>query len=286
MDNMTAKVSCFARAYHYKNNSTHIFKDTAAEALLGDDYALIAQSMTQGIGFFLPDFNGSPEDGLRLIVARQLSPSVLGRSAFCEDELRRSGCGQYVIFASGYDTFALRNDSPTVFELDLPELIADKTRRINAAELHTSAIFVPCDLADSAWPQALLAKGFNTHEKSFASLLGISYYLTKSEFAALLRSVSALMAVGSEICLDYPCETDSTQTRTNRALAAGAGETMKAQYSPQEMQALLAACGFEIEKHLDHTAMTEQYFAAYNSRTPQHNMSAPTGVGYVLARKS
>ena len=286
MDNMTAKVSCFARAYHYKNNSAHIFKDTAAEALLGEDYDMIAQSMTQGLGFFLPDFEGSPEDGLRLIVDRQLSPSVLGRSAFCEDELRRSGCGQYVIFASGYDTFALRNTSPTVFELDLPELIGDKTQRINAAELHTRAVFVPCDLADSAWPQALLAKGFDTQEKSFASLLGISYYLTKSEFASLLRSVSDLMAAGSEICFDFPCENDSKQTRTNRALAAGAGETMKAQYTLPELTALLTACGFEIEKHLDHTTMTEQYFAAYNSHTPQNNMSAPAGVDYILARKN
>lgn len=70
----------------------HIFKDSTAEALLGDDYGLIARSMTQGLGFFLPAFNGSPEDGLRLIVDRQLSPSVLGRSVFYEDELRRSGC--------------------------------------------------------------------------------------------------------------------------------------------------------------------------------------------------
>lgn len=34
MDNMTAKVSCFARAYHYNNNQVHIFKDSFAELLL------------------------------------------------------------------------------------------------------------------------------------------------------------------------------------------------------------------------------------------------------------
>ena len=28
MDNMTAKVSLFARAYHYRNNKTHIFCHT------------------------------------------------------------------------------------------------------------------------------------------------------------------------------------------------------------------------------------------------------------------
>ncbi len=60
MDNMTAKVSCFARAYHYKNNTTHIFKDTAAEALLGNDYGKIAQSMTQGSAFSCPTLREVP----------------------------------------------------------------------------------------------------------------------------------------------------------------------------------------------------------------------------------
>ena len=35
MDNMTAKVSLFARAYHYRNNKTHIFADDHAEKVLG-----------------------------------------------------------------------------------------------------------------------------------------------------------------------------------------------------------------------------------------------------------
>lgn len=37
MDNITAKVSCFARAYHFENNKTHIFADGVAARLLGDD---------------------------------------------------------------------------------------------------------------------------------------------------------------------------------------------------------------------------------------------------------
>ena len=56
MDHMTAKVSCFARAYHHKHNETHIFDDNAAERLLGEDYAQIAKNMTEGLPFFFPDF--------------------------------------------------------------------------------------------------------------------------------------------------------------------------------------------------------------------------------------
>ena len=69
-----------------------------------------------------------------MIVDKQLSPSVLGRSAFCEDKLKAcvtNGCRQYVVFAAGYDTFSLRNsdESLTVFELDYPQMIEDTTRR-------------------------------------------------------------------------------------------------------------------------------------------------------------
>lgn len=110
MNHMTAKISCFARAYHYKHNQIHVFKDSAAKLLLGSDYEQIELNMINGIGFFLPGFTGTKEEGLRLIVDKQLSPSVLGRSAFCEKMLEKEkalGCKQYIIFASGYDTYLL-----------------------------------------------------------------------------------------------------------------------------------------------------------------------------------
>lgn len=112
MENMTAKVSCFARAYHHKNNRKHIFDDTMTEKLLGKDYEEIAQNMSDGINFFFPGFEGTKEEGLRLIVDEQLAPSVLARSAYCERkfaEERKNSCRQYMIFASGYDTFSMRN---------------------------------------------------------------------------------------------------------------------------------------------------------------------------------
>lgn len=37
MDNMTAKVSCFARAYHHNVNEVHVFDDDMAGKLLGTD---------------------------------------------------------------------------------------------------------------------------------------------------------------------------------------------------------------------------------------------------------
>ena len=288
MENLTAKVSCFARAYHYRNNSVHIFADTAAEALLGPEYDQIARSMIQGIGFFLPDFQGSEEEGLRLIVDRQLSPSVLGRSAYCERMLeneKRLGCSQYVMFASGYDTFAIRNTdtSLSAFELDFPEILTDKKTRIEASGQKSASIYVPCDLSQASWRDKLTASGFRRDRKSFGSLLGISYYLNKAAFRDLLNVLSGILCEGAALCFDYPTKEDSRETRTNQALAQGAGEQMKAQYSYREMEALLEDAGFLIYEHLDHREMTDRYFSDYNRGCPAHRMEAPKGVCYVLA---
>ena len=295
MDNTTAKVSCFARAYHYVNAPVHIFADRAAQGLLGEDYDNIAQSMTQGISFFIPGFQGSEEEGLCLIVDKQLSPSVLGRSAFCERMLENEmllGCSQYAIFASGYDTYAIRNkgvgtapDMMSVYELDLPDVIEDKKRRMEKAGFSSNAVYVPCDLSDTSWKENLLISGFRSNEKSFGSLLGISYYLGRDSFRSLINTLSKIMCAGSAICFDYPSDDDSTETQTNRLLAAGAGEQMKAGYPYNEMEKLLEENGFLIYEHLDHEEMTEQYFSEYNFSCPHHRIEAPKGVCYILAVK-
>ena len=288
MDHLTAKVSCFSRAYHYRNNPAHIFADAAAELLLGTEYDQIARSMSQGIEFFMPGFHGSAEEGLRLIVDRQLSPSVLGRSAYCEKTLEnemRIGCRQYVIFASGYDTFSIRNKdaSLSVFELDLPEMLADKKMRMERAGLKANAIYVPCDLSEASWKDRLTESGFVLGRKSFASLLGISYYLTRDEFKNLLKALGGIMCEGSAVCVDYPSNDGGRETRTTQALALGAGERMKARYAGEELETLLEECGFLVYEHLDHREMTSRYFSVYNGRCPAHRMEAPKGICYVHA---
>ena len=290
MDNMTAKVSCFTRAYHYKNNSIHIFTDDIAEKLLGEDYNQIAKRMSDRIDFFYPGFEGTREEGLRLILDRQLSPSVLGRSVFCESKLAyaiANGCKQCLVFAVGYDTYALRNKDSAikVYELDYPELLKDKAERIKKANLKASAVNVPCDLADLEWKNELLTVGYDKDKKAFGSLLGISYYLKKVEFEQLVMSISEIMSEGSAICFDYPSVDESAETRKTQMLTSEAGEQMKAVYSYKEIGMVLDKHGFKIEEHLDENDMTYRYFREYNQANPMHQMNAPVGVGYVYAVK-
>ncbi len=294
MDNMTALVSTFARAYHYRNNDTWVFADPLAGKMLTEqEYSAISQNMERGISFFAPEFRGTPEEALRFIVDHQLAPSVLARSVFCERAIENSvrlGCRQIVLYACGYDTFSLRSRYRTlkVFEMDIPEMIRDKQRRIKQSDLkHSSEVeYVGCDLTILSWKEALIHKGFDGRKPSFGSLLGISYYLSKTEFGNLIGTISSIACEGAAICFDYPLAKGGEENRRNRELAAAAGEPMKARYSYEEMETLLSEAGFLIYEHMDAAEATEAFFREYNRKNAGQGMTAPEGVGYCLAVKS
>ena len=290
--NMTALISCFVKAYHYQNNTYRIFSDTFAYQVLGDDdYDAIASNLGKGIKFFNPSFEGNEEEALRWIVAHQLSPSVLGRSAFCEASLKTAyqlGCRQYLIFASGYDTFFYRNNFSNlkVFELDKEEMIQDKIRRLKMSKIDDTKVnFISCDFREENWVSSLKNSTYQENKLSFSSLLGISYYLKKEEFSLMLENIASMICQGSSIVLDYPTYDGSKETKINEQLASGANEEMQSKYTYKEMEAILAEHGFLIYEHLNHEEMTNTYFYSYNTLNPNHKIIAPVGVCYCLAVK-
>ena len=293
MDNMTALVSAFARAYHYRNNHTWVFADPIAEKMLtNEEYTAISQNMSQGISFFAPEFRGTQEEALRYIADHQLAPSVLARSAFCERAIENAvkiGCGQVVLYACGYDTFSLRNQHMElkIFELDRPEMTHDKQYRIRQTGLEPfcQVEFIGCDLSLSTWRKKLINRGFDCGKSSFGSLLGISYYLSKEEWRRLIGTISSFACEGSSICFDYPLAEGGAESQRNRELAAAAGEPMKAKYSYDEMEALLSEEGFLIYEHMNAAEAAEAFFREYNQKNAEHMMTAPEGVGYCLAVK-
>lgn len=290
--NMTALVSCFARCYHYRNNKYRIFSDNIAERILSnEEYDSIASNMATGIKFFNPNFIGEKEDALRWIVDNQLSPSVLGRSAFCEYSLFSAikiGCKQYLIFASGYDTFAYRNSISNlkIFEIDRSDMIEDKIRRLENNKInHSKVNFIKCDFTNKNWINNIVSSDYNQNQISFNSLLGISYYLTKEEFFNMIQSISNILCSGSCIVFDYPTYEDSKETQTNEQLANKANEQMKSKYSYEEIEKILSENGLLIYEHLNHKEMTDNYFEKYNILNPDNKIIAPKGVCYCLAVK-
>lgn len=106
-------------------------------------------------------------------------------------------------------------ESLKIFALDLPEILEDKLKRIEKANLNSTAVYVPCNLANVSWKEKLLKAGYNKQCKTFGSLLGISYHLNKEDFKSLIKNISEVMSEGATICFDYPSINESRETKTN-----------------------------------------------------------------------
>ena len=185
-----------------------------------------------------------------------------------------------MIYACGYDTFSLRTDNQAlaVYELDRPEMIADRRKRIARAglELACHVEAVGCDLSQPSWKEKLFQAGFDAKKTSIGILLGISYYLSKRDLKNLIATIASISCEGSSICFDYPVSEAGAESQRNRELAAAAGEMMKARYSYGEMEALLSNAGFLICEHMDAGEATDAFLK-------ESGMIAPAGVGYCLA---
>ena len=287
MNNMTALISCYSRAYHYINNKPNIYSDKYARKLLSDlEYENISKNMQEGINYFNPEFKGTKEESLKWIVDNQLSPSVLGRSAFtsnCLSLAKKIGCKQYLVFASGYDTSSIDSDIVS-FEIDKKEIIEDKINRLSSADIKHSINFIMTDFTKEDWINDILNSNYDKTQISFCSLLGISYYLTKDEFNNMLKNISSIIPDGSGIIFDYPTIEESKETKTNEELATASNEKMKSKYSYQDIENMLSNNGLLIYEHLDHNEMNETYFKDYNLLN-KNKIYAPIGVNYCLAVK-
>ncbi|WP_077324744.1 class I SAM-dependent methyltransferase [Virgibacillus siamensis] len=298
---MTALVSAFARAYHSTQKEIKIFDDyLAKEVLTREEYEQIASHMSKGIDFFNPSFDGTEGKALQWVVDNQLSPSPLGRAAFSEKMLNNAvkiGAEQYLIFAAGYDTFAYRQPdwaaNIEIFELDHPDMIADKQKRIHdmVEQRPKNLHYVAVDFTENNWQSRLFdCKALDQNKISFCSLLGISYYLSEENFKGVFQVLSEHLPKGSSVVFDYPDENTHTKKAGERAqkqtaMAGAAGEKMLSGYSYFEMEKLLSESSFLVYEHMTPDKITNQFFQRYNEANPQHQMTAFDNVNYCLAVK-
>lgn len=280
---VTSLVSAFSRAYHSEFDSPKIFDDyIAKEFILPKERSDIETNMVQGIQFFNTDiaerFRDNPKEILNWITQVQLSPTPLARAAYCERVLLHEitlGAKQYVILGAGLDTFSFRHreleSNIEIFEVDHPSTQQFKKERIEEAEFEipNNLHFVSMDFTKGFSNEQLRSEGFE-NKKTFFSLLGVSYYLTKEELSSLIECLFAMVPEGSSIVFDYPDENLFTEKGlSNRVknmvkMAAVGGEPMKSCFSYTEMEVLLEKAGLLIYEHLSPEDINKLYFEGRN----------------------
>ena len=216
---VTSLVSAFSRAYHSEFDSPKIFDDYVAKDFISQkERNNIETNMVQGIHFFNKDiaeqFQDNPKEILKWITQVQLSPTPLARAAYCEKVLLHEitlGAKQYVILGAGLDTFSFRHreleNKIEIFEVDHPSTQAFKKIRVKEAEFEipNNLHFVSMDFTKGFSYEQLRNEGFE-NKKTFFSLLGVTYYLTKEELSSLIECLFELVPAGSSIVFDYPDE--------------------------------------------------------------------------------
>ncbi|MFB5679253.1 class I SAM-dependent methyltransferase [Paenibacillus terreus] len=297
---ITSLVSAFGRAYHSKYDTPKIFDDFLAEHLISpQEFADIRGNMIQGIQFFNTDIaqklQNDPDEILKWIIQVQLSPTPLARAAYCEEVLlneARLGLEQYVVLGAGLDTFAFRHpdlrERLEIFEADYPATQEFKKKRLEQAslEIPSHLHFAAMDFTKEFSYQKLFDEGFNNDDKTFFSLLGVSYYLTKDENASLIQRIFEEVPSGSSIVLDYADEKLFTEKGMyNRVenmvkMVAAGGEPMKSCFSYQEIEDMLEKSGLLIYEHLSPAMIQERYF-----RDRTDYLSAFETIHYVHAVK-
>lgn len=288
-ENMTSLMCAFIKEYHYNNNGYKILSDSFFKKLLTkEEYDNISASLSSNISFFNNSYVGS--DPLKWIMINQLSPSVLGRSIYCEKALKnayRLGCRQYAIYASGYDTSAYNksNSNMKIFEIDKESVINDKIKRLDMNNIkHDYVQYIKCNFLDKNWINNITNSIYDKNKITFNSLLGISYYLEKDVFEELISNISKICPKGSTIVFDYQNCDPSYETDKNEKLAKGANEEMKAKYRSIEIETLLSKYGFLVYEHMNNKDITSYCFDTYNSLN-NDKLECPKGICFCLAVK-
>ncbi|MED1116521.1 class I SAM-dependent methyltransferase [Bacillus paramycoides] len=280
---ITSLVSAFGRAYHSESDTPKIFDDYVAKDLISKkERNDIEMNMVQGIHFFNKDiaerFQDNPKEILKWITQVQLSPTPLARAAYCERVLLHEvtlGAKQYVILGAGLDTFSFRHreleNSIEIFEVDHPSTQEFKKQRVKEAELEVpnNLHFVSMDFTKGFSKQELVNDRFE-NKKTFFSLLGVTYYLTKEELSSLIDCLFTMVPAGSSIVFDYPDENLfkekglSNRVENMVKMAEVGGEPMKSCFSYEEMEALLEKSGLLIYEHLSPEDINKLYFEGRN----------------------
>lgn len=297
---LTSLISAFGRAHHSMYDTPKIFDDFVAKDLITDkEYSDIRENMIKGIQFFNKEiarkFQEHPDEILKWITQVQLSPTPLARAAYCENVLLHElllGVKQYVILGSGLDTFCFRHpelkEILEIFEVDYPATQDFKKERLADAnyQIPENLHFVPLDFTKEFTIQTLVEEGFILNKKTFFSLLGVSYYLTKEENANLFQKLFTKLPSGSSIIFDYAdnklFEEKGMSNRVQNMvqMASAGGEPMKSCFSYYEMEKMLENSGLLIYEHLSPSAINDRFF---HNRTDY--LSAFETIHYIHAVK-
>ena len=244
-------MSAAARAAHLEvDDAPHLFEDRHAGALVE---AIGAEPLT-----YHRRFPAEP-----VLVGARVSTAL--RSRFAEDRLTASSATQYVVLGAGLDTSALRaGPDRAVFEVDRPGVLAWRQAAFRAARvpMPARARQVAVELGRDALLPALVEAGLDPARPAFVSWLGTTMYLDERGAGRTPRRARGprpgQRAGRRPRAAGRAARRRGPRLRPGRVVRHGSdGEPWHWSPGPQDLRALLAACGFGSVTTLADTAAVD-----------------------------
>lgn len=289
---VTAIGTAYARAWHAMHDEPKVFDDFIAPLLFTpEEHEAFENNFIQYLQMVDPQLaatNPDKKTALDVVMQKQLGPITLSRSRYAEDRLTAFAPAQYVILGAGLDTFGYRhrNTELQVFEVDIPATQTLKQQRLARANITIpdNVHFVSLDFRTDNLQNALKTAGFDPHQRTFFSWLGVSYYLPRDVLFETLRTIGSL-ADTSELVFDYfdktafETATRSPMMQRMHATTQRLGEPLLTGLQPETLQADLAAAGLTLEENLAQEEIEARYFS-----DRQDNYHAATHTWFASAR--
>lgn len=277
---ITAKVCAFARAHHARFAKKPVCEDLHAYELLGEqEYEWIRKNIVRILSsqnWQIPELETWDQ-----FIEELITPIIVSRMKYAADELKRFMKGenepaQYVICGAGLDSFIFANTDPKlqIFELDHPDTQRYKLSRIRKLgwQIPSNVHFVPIDFEVQDMKTVLDQTEFQPDQKTFFSVLGVSYYLPVSVFSAALGQIAGVgVHPQNQIVFDYPEPLKKgghiePRMAVLSELAGAAGETMRGGMDKEALRTCLSANGLKLRQHMTPQMIQERYFRESNDQ--------------------
>ena len=225
----------------------------------------------------------APRDETAKTIGARIALQVVVRTKFYDDYLLAAtadGVRQVVLLAAGLDCRAFRlawPDDTSVFEVDLPEMLAFKEDVLAHTGENPAArrAAVAADLT-ADWPAALTWAGFDPSRPTAWLVEGLLVYLTADDAARLLTTVGELSAPGSRLACEQGRGAKQLAQIAAIRTASGAGEAVSLwQGGIEDLSGWLTNQAWAVEQH-DLGDLARSYGRA---------VSTDTTTGFVIARR-